>query len=121
MNTKAELKQGLLDLCIRSGFITLAEILDEEIKARCGGAWYAHGDDRGAYRWGRTNGQVVLGGRKLGKVQQVSKNVKRWRIGGIAVRWAALGLMEAKKRFRRIKGYSDIPILIAALKKKNGP
>lgn len=48
----------------------------------------------------------------------MSKNVKRWRNGSMAERWAALGLMEAEKRFRRIKGYRDIPILVAALKKK---
>lgn len=69
-NIKAELKHGLMDLYIRSGFITLAEMLSEEIKALRGGSWYAHGYDRGTYRWGRTNGQVVLGGRKLGVVWQ---------------------------------------------------
>ena len=46
-------------------------------------------------------------------VRQTSRNVKRWRSGAMAERWAALGLMEAEKRFRRIKGYRHIPMLVA--------
>jgi len=42
-------------------------------------------------------------------VRQTSRNVKRWRSGAMVERWAALGLMEAEKRFRRIKGYRHIP------------
>lgn len=60
-------------------------------------------------------------------VRQVSKNVKRWRSGRMAERWAAFGLIEAEKRFRKItclrathrqKGYRDLPILVTALHKK---
>ncbi|MBE0433935.1 hypothetical protein IBX73_10795 [candidate division WOR-3 bacterium] len=64
-NAQAELKQGLLELCIRSGFMTMAEMLDEEIAALGGGSWYERGNGRGAYRWGKTGGEVVLGGRKI--------------------------------------------------------
>ncbi|MGQ9701207.1 MAG: IS256 family transposase [bacterium] len=73
MNTahmRTELRQGLLDLCIRPGFATLAKMKDEEIEAICGSNWYVHGSGRGAYRWGRTGGKVVLGGRKLAVVRQ---------------------------------------------------
>jgi transposase-like protein len=64
VNGKAELRQGLLELCIRSGFMAMAEMLHEEITALCGGR-YEHGLDRQAYRWGATGGEVVLGGRKV--------------------------------------------------------
>jgi len=48
-------------------------------------------------------------------VRQVSWNVKRWRNGSMAERWAVLGLIEAEKRFRKIKGYRDLPLLVKAL------
>lgn len=51
-------------------------------------------------------------------VRQVAKNVKRWRNGSMTERWVALGLMEVEKRFRRIKGYRNIPFLVSALKKE---
>ena len=34
------------------------------------------------------------------------------------MRWAVTGLMEAEKRFRRIKGYREMPQLLAALSSK---
>jgi hypothetical protein len=61
VNGKAELRQGLLELCIRSGFMAMAEMLHEKITALCGSR-YEHGMDRQAYRWGETGGEVVLGG-----------------------------------------------------------
>ena len=33
------------------------------------------------------------------------RNVKRWRDGDMALRWAAAGTREAKKQSRRVKGY----------------
>jgi transposase-like protein len=51
-------------------------------------------------------------------VRQVARNVKRWRNRSMAERWAALGLIEAEKRFRRIRGYRDLPMLVATLKKE---
>ncbi len=50
-----------------------------------------------------------------GTLKRVSRNVKRWRSGSMAIRWVVTGLLEAKKRFRRVKGYRDIPQLLAAL------
>lgn len=44
-------------------------------------------------------------------------NVKRWRNANMAWRWAATVLMEAEKRFHRIAGYRELPMLIAALEK----
>lgn len=51
----------------------------------------------------------------LGTVRRVTRNVKRWRGGDMARRWTAIGLNEAAKRFRRIKGYRDLPKLLQAL------
>ena len=50
-----------------------------------------------------------------GTLKRVARNVKRWRGGSMALRWAVSGLLEAQKRFRRVKGYREMPQLIAAL------
>jgi hypothetical protein len=41
----------------------------------------------------------------LSIVRDVSGNVKYWRNGKMAVRWAASGFIIAERRFKRIKGY----------------
>lgn len=51
----------------------------------------------------------------LGTVRRISRNVKRWRGGDMVKRWTAVGVLTAQQRFRRIKGYRDLPALIAAL------
>jgi len=47
----------------------------------------------------------------LSTVQRVARNVKRWREGDQPLRWTATGLLEAEKRFRRIKEYREILLL----------
>ena len=47
--------------------------------------------------------------------RRVTRNVKRWRGGAMALRWTVTALMEAGKRFRRVKGHRDLPQLVAAL------
>lgn len=42
-------------------------------------------------------------------------NVKRWRGANMAMRWAAAVLLETEKRFYRIKGYREMPMLEASL------
>lgn len=54
----------------------------------------------------------------LGTVRRVSRNVKRWKGGGMVRRWVAIGLITAQKRFRRIKGHRELPALVAALRSK---
>ena len=44
----------------------------------------------------------------LSTVQRVARNVKRWREGNQPLRWTAAGLLEAEKKFRRIKGYQEL-------------
>ena len=51
----------------------------------------------------------------MGTVRRVSRNVKRWRNAGMALRWTAAGMMEAAKGFRRLKAYRQLPLLRAAL------
>jgi putative transposase len=44
-------------------------------------------------------------------VEKVARNVKRWREGAQTLRWAATGLLEAQKKFRRVKGYRELESL----------
>jgi len=44
----------------------------------------------------------------LSTVQRVARNVKRWREGDQPLRWTATGLLEAEKKFQRIKEYQEI-------------
>jgi transposase-like protein len=44
-----------------------------------------------------------------------AKNVKRWRDGQMALRWAAAGMIEAGKQFRRVNGHLHLPALRVAL------
>lgn len=50
-----------------------------------------------------------------GTLKRVARNVKRWRGGSMALRWAVSGLLEAQKKFRRVKGYREMAQFIAAL------
>jgi len=53
----------------------------------------------------------------VGSIRHVSRNVKRWRGSDMIRRWVSVGLFQAAKRFRRIKGYREMPKLVAALRK----
>ncbi len=45
-----------------------------------------------------------------------SRNVKRWRDeGDMRRRWAAAGMLEAERRFRRLRGHAQMPQLVTAL------
>jgi len=50
-------------------------------------------------------------------VRNHARNVKRWQPGDMRLRWAAAGMVEAAGQFRRVKGYSQLPQLAAAVKK----
>ena len=49
--------------------------------------------------------------------RSVTGNVKRWKNGKMVERWMAAGLLDAEKRFRRVKGYRDMPMLRVALRR----
>jgi len=48
-------------------------------------------------------------------VRHHSRRVKRWQHGEMALRWTAAGMLAAQDQFRRVKGYRQLPALIAAL------
>jgi len=50
-----------------------------------------------------------------GSIQRIVRNVKRWRGGGMALRWCVTALAEAEKKFRRLKGHREMPQLLTAL------
>jgi putative transposase len=49
-------------------------------------------------------------------MRRVARRVKRWRNGGMVLRWAAAAALEAQRGFRRLKGHKSMPMLIAALR-----
>ena len=46
----------------------------------------------------------------------ITGRVKRWQGNDMVQRWAATSLLRAESKFKRVKGYRDIPKVIAALK-----
>jgi transposase-like protein len=53
-------------------------------------------------------------------VRDHARNVKRWQPGDMRLRWAAAGMLEASKQFRRVKGYRQLPQLAHALRQAIG-
>ena len=51
----------------------------------------------------------------LSVTRTVTARVKRWRDGDMRQRWCSAGLMRAEQKFRRARGYRQIPQLLAAL------
>jgi putative transposase len=50
-----------------------------------------------------------------GLIADYTHNVKRWRDGQMVLRWVASALSDARERFRALRGFRDMPKLIAAL------
>lgn len=48
-------------------------------------------------------------------VRDTQRNVKRWQDGDMRQRWTATGMLEAERRFRRIKGKHQLARLTAAI------
>ena len=55
----------------------------------------------------------------IGTLRNVSHNVKRWQKGDMVKRWAGIGLVEASRRFHRIKGHGRMSALVVALRGQN--
>ena len=55
----------------------------------------------------------------ISRTRHVKRNVKRWRGGQMVLRWAAAGVLEAVKGFRRVKGHKEMPTLVAALRARD--
>jgi transposase-like protein len=56
-----------------------------------------------------------------GTLRRILRNVKRWRGEGMIRRWVALGIAEAQRGFRRVKGYQHMATLVAALRPQAVP
>jgi len=52
-------------------------------------------------------------------VRTTTGRVKRWRGGDMAQRWAVAALLRAEKKFKRVKGYKELPKLAAVLQQKS--
>lgn len=52
----------------------------------------------------------------MSAIRRVTRNVKRWRGGEMALRWCAAGVQEAARRFHRLKGHRHMPLLLSALR-----
>ena len=50
-----------------------------------------------------------------GSVERCTRNVKRWRGGEMIQRWVSAALLDAERRFRRVRGFRDMPRLMLAL------
>jgi hypothetical protein len=51
----------------------------------------------------------------MGTVRRVTRNVKRWSSSSMALRWTVAAMNEAKKGFRKLKAYKQLPALRVAL------
>lgn len=70
------------------------------------------GIDGALYRTLRTTNAIE---NLNGSVAHYTRNVRRWRDGQMLVRWIGAALLEARRGFRRLRGYRDIRKLCAAL------
>ncbi|MGH9555708.1 MAG: IS256 family transposase [Terriglobales bacterium] len=57
----------------------------------------------------------------LSTVRHVARNVKRWQAGDHVARWTAAGLVEAEKKFRKVKGYRELKELAGKLNPHSTP
>ena len=51
-----------------------------------------------------------------GLLRSTARRVKRWDDGTMILRWALVGVLEATRGFRRLKGHKDMNLLVAHLK-----
>jgi len=56
-----------------------------------------------------------------GSLRRIARNVKRWKDEAMIRRWVALGIAEAQKGFRRVKGHKNMPSLVAAIRTTTAP
>jgi putative transposase len=53
----------------------------------------------------------------LSRVDELTRRVKRWRAGNHRQRWFATALLLAEKKFRKVRGYRAMKVLIQALRR----
>jgi hypothetical protein len=50
-----------------------------------------------------------------------NRNVTHWRDGQMVLRWTAAGMLNAQRSFRRVRGFKQMPQLVAALHRHARP
>jgi len=50
-----------------------------------------------------------------GSVATYTRNVKRWQGGSMILRWVSSAVIDASERFRRVRGYRELDVLLAEL------
>ena len=50
------------------------------------------------------------------RIRTTARRVKRWDDGTMVLRWVLVGVLEAARGFRRLKGHKDMNLLVAQLK-----
>lgn len=48
-------------------------------------------------------------------IRRVTARVARWRSGGMIRRWVGTAILDAQRRFKRLRGHRDMPFLLAVL------
>jgi transposase-like protein len=51
------------------------------------------------------------------RIRTTARRVKRWDDGTMVLRWVLVGVLEAARGFRRLKGHKDMNLLVAQLKR----
>lgn len=51
-------------------------------------------------------------------VRGLTERVKRWQDARMVRRWVGVGMLEAERSFRRVKGCKDMPALVAAIRRE---
>jgi len=51
-----------------------------------------------------------------GRIRTVARRVKRWESGTMILRWVLVGILEAARGFRRLKGHKEFHVLVTKLK-----
>ena len=54
-----------------------------------------------------------------GSIRQVTRRVKRWKTGTMALRWVASAVIDAKRTFRRLRGYKNMSKLVQYLEARD--
>ncbi len=53
------------------------------------------------------------------RVRAIGRRVTHWQSGTMVLRWAAAGVLEAARGFRKLAGYRAMPSLVAALRTRD--
>jgi transposase-like protein len=55
-----------------------------------------------------------------GEIRRITRNIKRWRnANNMVKRWVSLAISNAQRKFRKIKGYKEMPVLVAKLRNQS--